>query len=81
MELAFGIEDATNEAVAFKSLLLATIEAAFNSSYGPEEFKEAFNFLYGLAYDHSEHLKRLENESFRLLKSEEAAEQEEVRKG
>jgi len=32
MELAFKIEDASNEASAFKSLLLATIEAAFNLS-------------------------------------------------
>ena len=76
MKLAFKIEDATNEAVAFKSLLLATIEAAFNGDYGPEEYKEAFNFLYELAYDHSKHLQTLENEAFILLKAERAAEQE-----
>lgn len=66
MELAFKIEDAANEASAFKGLLLATIEAAFNSSYEAEEYEEAFNFLYGLFFEHSEHLKALKKEAFEL---------------
>lgn len=53
MELAFKIEDAASEANAFRSLFLATIEAAFNSGYGVEEYEAAFNFLYGLAFEHS----------------------------
>jgi hypothetical protein len=68
MELAFEIEDAASEANAFKSLFLATIEAAFNSDYGAEEYEAAFNFLYGLAFEHSERLKILEKEAFKLLK-------------
>ena len=51
MELAFKIEDAASEANAFRSLFLATIEAAFNSGYGAEEYEAAFNFLYGLAFE------------------------------
>lgn len=68
MELAFEIEDAASEANAFRSLFLATIEAAFNSDYGVEEYEAAFNFLYGLAFEHSERLKILEKEAFKLLK-------------
>lgn len=67
MELAFKIEDASNEASAFKSLLLATIEAAFNGDYGAEEYEEAFNFLYNMAFKHSERLKTLEKEAFSLI--------------
>ena len=52
MDIAFRIEDATNEANAFRSLFLATIEAAFNGNYGAEEYEEAFNFLYSLAFKH-----------------------------
>ena len=70
MELAFEIEDAASEANAFRSLFLATIEAAFNSGYGAEEYEAAFNFLYGLAFEHSEHLRTLEKEAFMLLKEE-----------
>lgn len=69
MELAFKIENAANEASAFKSLLLATIEAAFNSSYGVEEYEDAFHFLCTMAFEHSEHLKTLENEAFKLLQA------------
>lgn len=70
MELAFKIEDAASEANAFRSLFLATIEAAFNSDYGAEEYEAAFNFLYGLAFEHSERLKTLKEEAFKLLKEE-----------
>ena len=45
MELAFKIEDAASEANAFRSLFLATIEAAFNSDYGAEEYEAAFKLL------------------------------------
>ena len=70
MELAFKIEDAAREASAFRNLFLATIEAAFNGDYGAEEYEEAFNFLYGLAFKHSEHLETLKKEAFRLLQEE-----------
>ena len=70
MELAFKIEDAAREASAFRNLFLATIEAAFNGDYGAEEYEEAFNFLYNLAFEHSERLKTLEKEAFMLLKEE-----------
>ena len=70
MELAFKIEDAAREASAFRNLFLATIEAAFNSDYGVEEYEAAFNFLYNLAFEHSERLKTLEKEAFMLLKEE-----------
>lgn len=70
MELAFKIEEAANEANAFRSLFLATIEAAFNSDYGAEEYEAAFNFLHGLAFEHSERLKTLKEEAFKLLKEE-----------
>ncbi len=70
MELAFKIEDAAREASAFRNLFLATIEAAFNGDYGVEEYEAAFNFLYNLAFEHSERLKTLEKEAFMLLKEE-----------
>ncbi len=68
MNIAFGIEEAANEASAFKSLLLATIEAAFNSDYDAEEYEDAFNYLYGMAYKQAENLKTLENEAFKILR-------------
>ncbi len=69
MNIASKIEAAASEASVFKSLLLATIEAAFNSNYGAEEYEDAFNYLYDMAYEHSEHLKTLENEAFKLLQA------------
>ena len=68
MDIAFEIEEAANEASAFRSLFLAAIEAAFHGEHKAEEYEEAFNFLYGLAFEHSERLKALEKEAFKLLK-------------
>lgn len=68
MNIAFKIEDAASKASAFKSLLLATIEAAFNSDCDAEEYEEAFNYLYGMACTQAENLKVLETEAFKILK-------------
>lgn len=70
MNIAYGIEEAANEASAFKSLLLATIEAAFNGDYTTETYEDAFNYLYGMAYKQAENLKTLENEAFKILREE-----------
>ena len=72
MELAFEIEEAANEAVAFTNLFMATIEAAFNNngSYKPEQYGEAFDYLYSMAYKHSQCLKTLEERAFKLLQAE-----------
>ncbi len=70
MDIAFRIEDAASKASAFKSLLLATIEAAFNSDYDAEEYEDAFNYLYGMACTQAENLKALETEAFKILSEE-----------
>ncbi len=72
MDIAFEIEEAANEAVAFTNLFMATIEAAFNNngSYKPEQYGEAFDYLYSMAYKHSQCLKTLEERAFKLLQAE-----------
>ena len=72
MDIAFEIEEAANEAVAFTNLFMATIEAAFNNngSYKPEQYGEAFDYLYSMAYKHSQCLKTLEEKAFKLLQAE-----------
>ena len=71
MDIAFEIEEAANEAVAFTNLFMATIEAAFNNngSYKPEQYGEAFDYLYSMAYKHSQCLKTLEEKAFKLLQT------------
>lgn len=71
MDIAFEIEEAANEAVAFTNLFMATIEAAFNNngSYKPEQYGEAFNYLYYMAHKHSQCLKTLEEKVFKLLQT------------
>ncbi len=72
MDIAFEIEEAANEAVAFTNLFMATIEAAFNNngSYKPEQYSEAFGYLYSMAHKHSQCLKTLEEKAFKLLQAE-----------
>ncbi len=72
MDIAFEIEEAANEAVAFTNLFMATIEAAFNNngSYKPEQYGEAFDYLYSMAHKHSQCLKTLEEKAFKLLQAE-----------
>ena len=72
MDIAFEIEEAANEAVAFTNLFMAAIEAAFNNngSCKPEQYMEAFDYLYSMAYKHSQCLKTLEEKAFKLLQAE-----------
>ena len=72
MDIAFEIEEAANEAVVFANLFMATVEAAFNNngSYKPEQYLEAFDYLYSMAYKHSQCLKTLEEKAFKLLQQE-----------
>lgn len=73
MKLAFEIEKATNEAIAFSSLLTATTEALYNSGFGAEDYEEAFHFLCTMATDHSGHLKTIKEKAFKLLREEKEA--------
>ncbi len=70
MELAYGLEEAANNAKALEILLLAATEAAFNGNYRTEEFEDAFYYLRHMAYEQAESLKMLEDEAFKILKEE-----------
>ena len=70
MDIAFEIEEAANEMAAFTSLFLATIEAAFNGNHKAEQYREAFDYLYYMAYKQSQCLKKLEEKAFKLLQAE-----------
>lgn len=64
MELMFEIEETMLEADILNGLIGAVTDAAYNGSYGFDYFETVFNHICNLAYDHSEHLKKLTDKAF-----------------
>ncbi len=67
LELIYEIEEASNAAAAFKGLLLAVTEAAFNGSYNTKDYEEVFYYLCDMAYKQSQGLEELKEKAFKLL--------------
>jgi len=67
LELIYEIEEASNAAAAFKGLLLAATEAAFNGSYNTKDYEEVFYYLCDMAYKQSQGLEELKEKAFKLL--------------
>lgn len=72
MELMFEIEETMLEADILNGLIGAVTDAAYNGSYGFDYFETVFNHICNLAYDHSEHMKKLTDEAFELKSLEKA---------